>query len=223
MTAPIFLELHRCQHLVPAGCITLIVVVDLLTVLHACSHHVCYIQYRHPFANVMGNRRVSESVCMQGKSTSQCFPNLFQPKVQFPYKVFDVTIVGALCRKFFLVANREYISVLGQMPPTQHNPIQFLIDGDGTWYKWAMLVLCVLSENDATRFNAIGKAIPDISPKVLTDTLKSLEADGLISRKIYAEIPPKVEYSLTELGRSLMPHINGIIGWALENFGRIAK
>lgn len=84
--------------------------------------------------------------------------------------------------------------------------------------KWSMLVLCVLAENETTRFNAIGKAIPDISPKVLTDTLKHLEADGLIARQLYAEIPPRVEYSLTELGRSLMPHLSGLIGWALEHF-----
>lgn len=84
--------------------------------------------------------------------------------------------------------------------------------------KWSMLILCVLSENDSTRFNAIGKAIPDISPKVLTDTLKSLEADGLVSRRLYAEIPPRVEYSLTDLGRSLMPHIQGLTAWALEHF-----
>lgn len=85
-----------------------------------------------------------------------------------------------------------------------------------------MLILCVLSENDATRFNEIGKAIPDISPKVLTDTLKSLEADGLISRKMYSEIPPKVEYSLTELGKSLMPHIESLIVWALDNFEAVS-
>ena len=89
--------------------------------------------------------------------------------------------------------------------------------------KWAMLVLCVLSENKATRFNAIGKAIPDISPKVLTETLKSLEADGLIKRKVYAEIPPKVEYSLTATGKSLMPHIGNLISWAMENFTRVNK
>jgi len=88
--------------------------------------------------------------------------------------------------------------------------------------KWSMLILCVLSENEATRFNEINKAIPDISPKVLTDTLKSLEADGLISRRLYAEIPPKVEYSLTGLGKSLMPHIGNLIGWALDNFDKIA-
>lgn len=73
--------------------------------------------------------------------------------------------------------------------------------------KWQMLVLCILAENEATRFNAIGKAIPDISPKVLTDTLKNLERDNLVSRNIYAEIPPRVEYSLTELGQSLIPVI----------------
>lgn len=84
--------------------------------------------------------------------------------------------------------------------------------------KWAMLILCVLAENDATRFNAIGKAIPDISPKVLSETLKNLEACGLITRRIYAEIPPKVEYSLTPVGHSLMPHINALVGWAIEHF-----
>ncbi|MDE6535072.1 MAG: helix-turn-helix transcriptional regulator [Muribaculaceae bacterium] len=89
--------------------------------------------------------------------------------------------------------------------------------------KWTLLILCVLAENDATRFNAISKAIPDISPKVLTDTLKNLEASNLISRKLYAEIPPRVEYSLTDLGRSLMPHINSLIAWALDNFNAITR
>lgn len=83
--------------------------------------------------------------------------------------------------------------------------------------KWSMLVLCVLSENDSTRFKSIGMAIPDISPKVLTETLKSLEADGLVARQVFAEIPLRVEYSLTELGRSLMPHIFGLIDWAMDN------
>ncbi|MDE6628045.1 MAG: helix-turn-helix transcriptional regulator, partial [Muribaculaceae bacterium] len=63
----------------------------------------------------------------------------------------------------------------------------------------------------------------DISPKVLSETLKSLEANGLISRKLYAEIPPKVEYSLTELGKSLMPLLGNLIEWALDNFDAISK
>ncbi|MDE6099650.1 MAG: helix-turn-helix transcriptional regulator [Paramuribaculum sp.] len=89
--------------------------------------------------------------------------------------------------------------------------------------KWSMLVLCVLSENDSIRFNEICKAIPDISPKVLTETLKNLESAGLVSRQLYAEIPPRVEYSLTDTGTSLMPHIENLINWALENYGSIAK
>lgn len=84
--------------------------------------------------------------------------------------------------------------------------------------KWAMLVLCVLSENETTRFNAISKAIPDISPKVLTETLKNLEKDKLIQREVFAEIPPRVEYSLTHLGKSLIPHFENIIKWAIDNF-----
>lgn len=87
--------------------------------------------------------------------------------------------------------------------------------------KWSMLILCVLADNEATRFNAIGKALPDISPKVLTETLKNLENDGLIVRRLYPEIPPRVEYSLSPLGVSLMPHISGLVGWAIEHFDEI--
>lgn len=86
-----------------------------------------------------------------------------------------------------------------------------------------MLVLCLLAQNEATRFNAIGKAIPDISPKVLSETLKNLERDHLIVRKIYAEIPPRVEYSLTELGRSLIPVLEYLICWSIENFEAITR
>ncbi|MCI8998758.1 MAG: helix-turn-helix transcriptional regulator [Muribaculaceae bacterium] len=89
--------------------------------------------------------------------------------------------------------------------------------------KWSMLILSVLAENESTRFNAIGKAIPDISPKVLTDTLKNLESDGFITRKLYAEIPPRVEYSLTDLGRSLMPVLGELISWAIANFDKIGR
>ena len=86
-----------------------------------------------------------------------------------------------------------------------------------------MLILFILAENGKTRFNAIIKAIPDISPKVLTGTLKSLEADGLVSRKLYAEIPPRVEYSLTDLGKSLIPVLEQLTSWAISNFDKITK
>lgn len=86
-----------------------------------------------------------------------------------------------------------------------------------------MLILCVLSENEVSRFSTISKAIPDISPKVLSETLKMLEADGLIKRKVYAEIPPRVEYSLSALGKSLIPVLNNLISWALDNAAYIQK
>ena len=100
--------------------------------------------------------------------------------------------------------------------------------------KWSLLILCILSENEVTRFNAISKAIPDISSKVLSDTLKSLEKDGLAKRHQYAEIPgpvtvgigsmiPRVEYSLTDLGKSLMPIVGNLINWALMNFDNFKR
>ena len=89
--------------------------------------------------------------------------------------------------------------------------------------KWSILILCVISENEKTRFNEINKAIPDISSKVLSDTLKNLEADKLISRHQYGEIPPRVEYTLTPLGKSLMPELEKLIWWAIENFDSFKK
>lgn len=83
--------------------------------------------------------------------------------------------------------------------------------------KWPILILCVLSENEMTRFNEISKAIPDISSKVLSDSLKSLEANNLIKRHLYAEIPTRVEYSLTSMGKSLLPILSELIQWALDN------
>lgn len=83
--------------------------------------------------------------------------------------------------------------------------------------KWSILILCILAENNSTRFNSIIRAIPDISPKILSSTLKILEEDGLIIREQFAEIPPRVEYSLSPKGRSLMPLLHDLITWAIEH------
>lgn len=88
--------------------------------------------------------------------------------------------------------------------------------------KWSILILCILADSVTARFSVISRAIPDISPKVLTETLKNLEECGLVSRKIYPEVPPRVEYSLTELGKSLVPIINQLISWAVENYEAVA-
>lgn len=87
--------------------------------------------------------------------------------------------------------------------------------------KWTMLVLVTLKANGTMRFCDIQKTIGDISQRMLTVTLRSLETDGLIVRKVYAEVPPRVEYNLTEIGCSLMPHIESLVGWALEHMNDI--
>lgn len=83
--------------------------------------------------------------------------------------------------------------------------------------KWSLLVLLVINGSGPVRFNELGRLIPDISTRVLSGTLKTLEADGLINRKVYAQVPPKVEYSLTETGKSLVPLIMQLTEWAQAN------
>ena len=87
--------------------------------------------------------------------------------------------------------------------------------------KWSILVLYTLNQSALMRFNALQKNIPDISQKMLTVTLRTLEEDGFVKRQVYAEVPPRVEYSLTDRAISLLPHINSLIVWAKENMDAI--
>lgn len=89
--------------------------------------------------------------------------------------------------------------------------------------KWALLVILVLSENGSTRFNQLCKLIPDISTKVLSGTLQTLEADDLISRTVFPEVPIRVEYKLTATGESLVPIIQQLTDWAMQNMKSIMK
>ena len=91
--------------------------------------------------------------------------------------------------------------------------------------KWSMLVIYTLSTHreGPVRFNALRKLIPDISQKMLTSTLRTLEVDGYVNRKVYAEIPPRVEYSLTDRSFSLLPIIDNLISWAVDNMAPILK
>ncbi len=98
-------------------------------------------------------------------------------------------------------------------------PIRNVLDRFGD--KWSMLVLLVLDEAEILRFNEIHKTIGTVSQKMLSTTLKTLEADGLVSRKVYPVIPPRVEYQLTDRGRSLMPHIFNLVKWADDNYNDI--
>jgi len=87
--------------------------------------------------------------------------------------------------------------------------------------KWSILVLFTLNQSALMRFNALQKSIPDISQKMLTVTLRTLEEDGFVRRQVYAEVPPRVEYSLTDRAISLLPHINNLIAWAKDNMDAI--
>ena len=86
--------------------------------------------------------------------------------------------------------------------------------------KWSMLMVRTLGHGPV-RFNELRRQIGDISQKVLSSTLKSLERDGLVSRTVVPTVPPQVSYELTELGRELLIPVVALIAWTLENTDRI--
>lgn len=83
--------------------------------------------------------------------------------------------------------------------------------------KWSMIVLLLLDEHGTVRFHEFDNMIDGISQKVLSNTLKALEADGLIHRKVYPVVPPKVEYTLTDLGRGLVTPVRALVDWACKH------
>lgn len=87
--------------------------------------------------------------------------------------------------------------------------------------KWALLTVLIIGKEGVVRFNELNRLIPNVSSRVLSSTLRTLEADGFIDRKVYAVVPPKVEYRLTELGESLLPLIRQLTEWAQTNMAKI--
>ena len=85
--------------------------------------------------------------------------------------------------------------------------------------KWALLIINVLGNDRRLRFNGLMLRLEGISPKTLTDTLLRLQAEGLINREAFAEIPPRVEYSLTEDGDELLTAIRPLLQWAANREG----
>lgn len=99
-------------------------------------------------------------------------------------------------------------------------PIRDVLDRIGD--QWSLLVLQVL-EHGTMRFSAINRAISDISKQMLSKTLKQLEEDGFIKRTLYPEVPPRVEYELTDLGRSFLVPMKHLIAWADTNHRAICE
>jgi len=86
--------------------------------------------------------------------------------------------------------------------------------------KWSLMIMGML-ENEPYRFTALLKAVPGISQRMLTLTLRNLERDGLVARRVFAQVPPRVEYSLTPLGATLIPAVLAIAQWAYENHSTV--
>lgn len=87
--------------------------------------------------------------------------------------------------------------------------------------KWALVVLVKISESGSVRFNELYRNIPSVSEKVLSQVLKQLTTDGIIHRQLYPDVPPRVEYSVTDLGKTLLPHVEALMKWGQDNFEQI--
>lgn len=143
-------------------------------------------------------------------------------KVRLP---FGILIVGEKIGK-----NRRINGIINNLLMQNSNsvrdalfpdcPVRNILSRVGD--KWSLLVLNTLQNaEEPMRFNALQRALPDISQKVLTATLRTLEEDGFLVRTVYAEVPPRVDYRLTERALSFMQACNPMIQWAKDNLETI--
>jgi DNA-binding HxlR family transcriptional regulator len=97
-------------------------------------------------------------------------------------------------------------------------PVRDVLDRLGG--KWTVLILIALAER-AQRFSELRRALPDVSKRMLTQSLRDLERDGLVSRRVYPTKPPSVEYRLARLGESMLDPLAGLVAWAEDNHDEI--
>jgi len=102
----------------------------------------------------------------------------------------------------------------------EHCPTRMVLDRIAD--KWTVLVIGAL-ENETKRFGELRKEIGGVSQKMLTQTLRGLERDGLVARVVYASVPPKVEYSLTKLGRTLVRILEAVRQWSEKSIEDVLK
>lgn len=100
-------------------------------------------------------------------------------------------------------------------------PVRDVLDRIGD--KWSTLVLVTLANGSPHRFSALQRAIPDISKRMLTQTLSDLERDGLIARTVFPTKPPSVEYCLTPLGETILEPLTVLVQWADRSYAAIKK
>jgi DNA-binding HxlR family transcriptional regulator len=105
---------------------------------------------------------------------------------------------------------------------TAHHDCEFREVLDRVGDKWSLLVIAMLEERPPrARFSELKRSIPGISQRMLTATLRSLERDGLLTRHVYAEVPPRVEYALTPLGKQFMQPVRGLVTWLQAHWSTI--
>ena len=106
---------------------------------------------------------------------------------------------------------------------TAHHDCEFREVLDRVGDKWSLLVIAMLEQRPTprARFSELKRSIPGISQRMLTATLRSLERDGLLTRQVYAEVPPRVEYALTPLGRQFMEPVRGLVTWLQTHWSTI--
>lgn len=106
------------------------------------------------------------------------------------------------------------------MPDLSRCPVRDVLDHIGD--KWTALILLTL-QTQAQRFSQLQRAIPDISKRMLTQSLRELERDGMIERRVYPTKPPSVEYRLSALGESIMLPLQGLVDWAERHHAEIRQ
>jgi DNA-binding HxlR family transcriptional regulator len=106
------------------------------------------------------------------------------------------------------------------LPENAECPIRMVLDRVGD--RWSLLILRALGQHTCLRFTELGRQIPDVSPRVLAQTLRRLEQDGYVSRTVYPVVPPRVDYELTALGRSLLGTVLPLITWAKANMKAVS-
>lgn len=122
----------------------------------------------------------------------------------------------------FLITDERVAKVLnGNCKQKNICPVKDILARFGD--KWSMYTVLLLGKSDKVRFNELKTGIDGISQRMLTVTLRSLEEDGIVIRTIYPEIPPRVEYQLTDLGKSLLEQLLQLATWANDNFAEIFK
>ena len=127
-------------------------------------------------------------------------------------KTVRTLLIGTIQKGSVNMSMAEY---KGKVKNIQDTPFGYTLSVIGS--KWKMVIIYLLAENQPVRFNELKRQIGAITYKTLSSQLKELEADGLVKRKEYPQVPPKVEYSLTGKAESLLPVLEGLCEWGLKN------